>query len=160
VASLLQAEAGERQASAALAKAEQDWSRAAELHQRGAVATKDLLGAQNDLAQGPEALEAARAVREQAGRRSELLGLERGAFKQPILVRAPMSGKVLEVNVAPGEYRTDTTAVLMTIARLDHVWFAAEVPETSIRLVRLGEPVSITLIAFPDEVFGGRVTRI
>ena len=160
VAALLQGEAGERQASAALAKAEQDVSRATELHQRGAVATKDLLGAQNDLAQARGALEAARAVREQAWRRLELLGLKRGEFKQPVLVRAPISGKVLEVNVAPGEYRTDTTAVLMTVAQLDRVWFAAEVPETSIRLVRLGEPVSITLIAFPDEVFTGRVTRI
>src|SRR5262249_15184947 len=62
--------------------------------------------------------------------------------------------------VAPGEYRTDTTAPLMTIAQLDRVWFAAEVPEASIRLVRAGEPVRIALMAFPGEVFAGRVTRI
>ena len=160
VAGYLQAEAGERQTTAALAKAEEDLRRAGELHERGAVATKDLLGTQNDLAQARGAAEVARAVREQAWRRLELLGLKPGEFKQQVLVRAPIGGKVLEINVAPGEYHTDTTASLMTIARLDRVWFAAEVPEASIRLVRVSEPVSITLIAFPGEIFAGRVTRV
>jgi len=160
VAAYLQAQAAERQATATLAKTEEDLRRATELHEHGAVATKDLLGAQNDLAQARAGAEAARAAREQAWRRLELLGLKPGEFKQQIMVRAPIGGKVLEVNVAPGEYRTDTTTALMTLAQLDRVWFAAEVPEPSIRLVRVGEPVSITLIAFPGEVFAGRVTRV
>src|SRR5262249_38294937 len=158
VATYLQAQAAERQAIATLAKAEQDLRRASELHERGAVATKDLLGAKNDVTQAQGALEAARAAREQGWRRLELLGLKPGEFKQQIVVRAPINGKVLDVSVAPGEYRTDTTAPLMTIAQLDRVWFAAEVPEASIRLVRAGEPVRIALMAFPGEVFAGRVT--
>jgi cobalt-zinc-cadmium efflux system membrane fusion protein len=160
VATYLQAQAAERQATATLAKAEEDLRRATELHERGAVATKDLLGARNDLAQAQGVAEAARAAREQGRRRLELLGLKPGEFKQQILVRAPIDGKVLDVNVAPGEYRTDTTAPLMTIAQLDRVWFAAEVPEASIRLVRVGESVRIALVAFPGEVIAGRVTRI
>jgi cobalt-zinc-cadmium efflux system membrane fusion protein len=160
VATYLQAQAAERQATATLAKAEEDLRRATELHERGAVATKDLLGARNDVAQAQGAAEAARAAREQGRRRLELFGLKPGEFKQPILVRAPIDGKVIDVNVASGEYRTDTTAPLMTIAQLDRVWFAAEVPEASIRLIRMGEPVRITLIAFPEEVIAGRVTRV
>src|SRR5262249_15208095 len=116
--------------------------------------------APNNLAQSRGAAEAARAVREQARRRLELLGLKPGIFKQEVLVRAPINGKVLEVNLAPGEYRTDTTAALMTIAQLDPVWFAAEVPEASIRLVRVSEPVTVTFVPVPGEVMAGRVTRI
>jgi cobalt-zinc-cadmium efflux system membrane fusion protein len=81
-------------------------------------------------------------------------------------VRAPINGRVLDTNVSAGEYRaaisfhTDTTAPLLSIADLSTVWFAADVPEPSIRLVRVSEPVSITLIAFPGEILTGRVTRI
>jgi membrane fusion protein, heavy metal efflux system len=160
VAGWLQAQASERQAAAALVKAESDFQRASELVERGAIARKDYLATQNDLAQARGAAEAARAAREQSLRRLELLGLKPGEFKQQVLVRAPITGKVLDVSVAPGEYRTDTTAPLMTIAQLDRVWIAAEVPEGSIRFVHVGQPGSITLIAFPGETVSGRVARI
>jgi cobalt-zinc-cadmium efflux system membrane fusion protein len=73
---------------------------------------------------------------------------------------------VLEVNVAPGEYRaaisfhTDTTAPLMTIADLSTVWVSSDVPEPFIPLIHIGEPVAITLVAFPDQTLAGRVARI
>src|SRR5713226_8790673 len=50
-------------------------------------------------------IEGAEAARQQASRKLELLGLRSDAFRQAALVRAPISGKVLEINVAPGEYR-------------------------------------------------------
>src|SRR5262245_28901287 len=61
IASYLQAQAAERQAIATQAKAEEDLRRAIDLHERGAVATKDLLGAQNDVAQARGTVETARA---------------------------------------------------------------------------------------------------
>src|SRR5207302_5642059 len=48
----------------------------------------------------------------------------------------------------------------ITIANLSTVWVSADVPESSIRLVELGERVDITLAAYPNEVFRGRVMRI
>ncbi|HXJ83568.1 MAG TPA: efflux RND transporter periplasmic adaptor subunit [Candidatus Methylomirabilis sp.] len=166
VSAYLQAVSTERQTKAALEKAEADFSRTSDLYEHKAVAEKDVLQAKNDLATSKSSYEIAQAVREQTRRKLQLLELDPNQFHQPILVRAPITGRVLDVNVAPGEYRaaisfhTDTTAPLLSIADLSTVWFAAEVPEASIRLVRAGEPVSITLIAFPDEVFMGRVTRI
>ncbi len=53
-------------------------------------------------------------------------------------MRAPIDGKILEVNVAPGEYRTDTAAPLMTVADLATVWIASDVPESSVRLIHVG----------------------
>jgi multidrug efflux pump subunit AcrA (membrane-fusion protein) len=48
----------------------------------------------------------------------------------------------------------------MTIADLSTVWVSAEVPEPSVRLIHVGEPVSISFLSFPDESFTGKVTRI
>jgi cobalt-zinc-cadmium efflux system membrane fusion protein len=155
-----QADAAERQAEATLAKAEGDHQRTRELLDHGAVAQKDLLAAQNDRAQALAALEAARVGREQARRRLEMLGLTASGFRQRVLVRAPISGKVLEVGVAAGEYRNDTSAALMTVAELSRVWVSAEVPEPAIRFVRPGHAAAITLVAFPGRTFAGRVTRI
>ena len=160
IAGYLQAEATERQTKTTLVKAQADADRARDLYAVRAIAEKDLLTTQNDLAQAHAAGEVARAAREQASRRLELLGLKPGDFKQRILVRAPINGKVLEVNVAPGEYRTDTSAALMTVADLSTVWIASDVPEASVRVIHVGIPVTITLLAYPGETFSGRVTRI
>lgn len=160
IAGYRQAEASGRQASATLTKAQADLERARDLYGVRAIAEKDLLSAQNDLAQAQGAAEVAQAAREQAGRRLELFGLKSTDFKQRVLVRAPISGKVLEVNVAPGEYRTDTAAALMTVADLSAVWMASDVPESSVRLIRAGDGVTIGLLAYPGEMFTGRVARV
>jgi len=48
----------------------------------------------------------------------------------------------------------------MTIADLDVVWVAADVPEDRIRLIRIGEVVEISMPAFPGERLTGRVRKI
>ena len=161
IAAAIQAEAAERQAQAALSKADGDLARTTELFEHHAVAQKDMLNAQNDRAQAQAALETAQAARHQAKRKLELLDLKLSSnSRQVIQVRAPISGKVLEVNVAPGEYRNDTGTPLMTIADLSRVWLASDVPESAIRLIRVGERVTITMVAYPGEAFEGRVARI
>jgi len=167
VAGFLQAQAAERQARVTLKEAEVDLARVADLYQVKAVAQKDLQSAQTDEAQARLGLEGAEAARLQAARKLELLGLTADTFRQAAVVRAPLSGKVLEVNVAPGEYRgaaashgDSGTAPLLTIADLSTVWVSAEVPEPFLRLVHVGQPVTITLLSFPDEVFTATISRI
>ncbi|HKC97209.1 MAG TPA: efflux RND transporter periplasmic adaptor subunit [Methylomirabilota bacterium] len=161
IAAALQAEAAERQAQAALGKSDADLARTTELYEHHAVAQKDLLGAQNDQAQARAALETARAALQQTRRKLELLDLKlSGESRQLVRVRAPISGKVLEVNVAPGEYRNDTGTPLMTIADLSRVWIASDVPESAIRFIHVGGRVTITMVAYPTEELEGRVARI
>ncbi|PWU05478.1 MAG: hypothetical protein C5B51_14550 [Terriglobia bacterium] len=156
----LQAQAGVTQAKANLNKAQADYERASDLFAHEAVAKKDVLTAENALAQAKAALEQAQATVQQSERRLQLLGLKPGEFGQKVTVPASISGKILEISVAPGEYRNDTNAAVMTIADLSTVWVSSDVPESQIRFIQPGERIDVTLTAYPGETFHGRVTRI
>jgi len=156
----LQAEAGVNQAKAALLKANADLDRARDLFEHNAIAQKEVLNGENNVSQGKATLEQAEAAKQQTAGRLEILGLQPGQFGQKLVVRAPISGKILEMNAVPGEFRNDTNAPVMTIADLSTVWVASDVPESSIRLIQVNERLEIELAAYPDETFTGRVTKI
>jgi len=158
--SLRQAEAGISQAKATLARAEADLARAKDLLANRAIAQKEVLSFETVLAEARAGLEVAQSSREETQRRMDLLGMQSGGGGQWIAVSAPISGKVIEVTVAPGEFRSDTAQPTLTIADTSAVWVSADVPENAIRLIRPGESVSITLPSFPDQTFQGRVARI
>jgi cobalt-zinc-cadmium efflux system membrane fusion protein len=160
LAAHLQAKAQLNQARSLLAKAEKDLARLRDLYEHRAVALKEVLAAETELAQAQAGVEQAQAAAEEARHRLDLLGVDPAHHTHEITVRAPISGKVLEIAVAPGEYRTDLAAPLMTIADLSTLWVTSQVPESSIRLIEVGERVEIELTAFPGEIFEGRVRRI
>jgi cobalt-zinc-cadmium efflux system membrane fusion protein len=160
ISAYLQAQAAVAQARASLAKAQADTDRERDLFEHNAVAQKEVLNAEAILAQNKAGLEQAQAGVEQGRRRLEILGVRPGEFGQRLAVRAPIGGKVLDLNIASGEYRNDTSAAVMTIADLSSVWVTADVPETAIRMVKPGEGLDIELSAFPGETFRGRVTQI
>ena len=156
----LSAQAGVTQAEAAVGKSQADFDRVSDLFEHNAIANKEVLNAGSALAQAKALLEQARAAREQAIRRLAVLGLQPGQFGQQVVVPSPLAGKVLELSIVPGEYRNDTNASVMTIADLSTVWVTSQVPESYIRFVQVGEEVEISLVAYPREVFTGRVSRI
>lgn len=160
MSAFLSAQATVTQAQAALNKAQADFDRASDLFEHDAVARKDVLTAESALAQATAAREQAQASREQSLRRLSVLGLRPGDFAQAVVVRSPLSGKVLEMSVVPGEFRNDANAAVMTIADLSSVWVTSQVPESYIRFVQVGERVQIRLVAYPGEVFTGGVSRI
>lgn len=156
----MQAEAQATDASSTLHKAEVDLERVNDLFKGDAIAKKEVVAAETTLAQAKTAVRQAQTARQQAAARLEMFGLQAGSFRQKILVRAPLSGKITEMTVVAGEYRNDLGAPLLTIADLSSVWISAEVPESSIRLVKAGEIFDVTLAAYPGETFRSRVTRM
>ena len=156
----VQAEASVRQADIALNKAETDLTRITDLYEHQAVAQKEVLSSRTTVALTKSSQEQARTVRDQAKRRLELLGLKPGEFQQRIVVTAPLSGKVMEINVVEGEFRNEINTPLVTINDLSRVWVESEVPESKIRLFRLGGIAQLELIAYPNEIFRAKVTRI
>lgn len=159
-AEYLRAELTLTAARAELTKAQADYERVLDLFRGDAIAKKEVLAAETALSQAKAAVAQAETSRGQAQARLELLGLKPGQTRPRITVRAPLSGKVTGFNVVAGEYRNDTSQPVMTIADLSTVWVAADVPETSIRLVQLNERFEVRLNAFPGEVFQSRVARI
>ncbi len=160
VSSLQQAQASVTQAKSALAKAQMDHDRQKDLYEHGATPQKEVFNAQAVVVQAQAAVEQTQAATEQSKRRLQILGIGPDTYGQRVTIHAPLSGKVLEMSVVNGEFRNDLSAPLMTIADLSSVWVTSDVPETSIRLVKVGEPVKIELAAYPGETFRGRVTLI
>jgi cobalt-zinc-cadmium efflux system membrane fusion protein len=157
---LRQASANLSQANATRAKSEADLARSRDLLADRAIAQKEVLAAEAAVAQARAGVDQAQAARDEAVRKLEILGLQPGAMDQRVIVKAPVSGKVVEIAAASGDYRNDTNTPVITIADLSTVWVAADVPEDRIRLIRAGEIVEISMPAFPGEHLTGRVRRI
>jgi RND family efflux transporter MFP subunit len=74
-------------------------------------------------------------------------------------VRAPFSGVVTERKVDPGVLAAPGMP-LLTLEVARRYRLEATVDEASLRFVRIGEPVSVTLDAYPDQPLMGRITQI
>ena len=156
-----QAEANVAQSRAGVAKADADLQRTRDLYANRAAAQKEVLAAETVLVQSQAALTQAQASQEEALKRLEVLGLTKGSvINQFVTVRSSVSGKVIDIAAVSGEYRSDTSTPILTVADLSTVWVAADVPEDQVRFAKVGNPVHITMNAYPGEVFEGRVMRI
>lgn len=160
VSAFQQAQASLAQAQSVQVKGQMDLDRTKDLYEHGAVPQKEVLNAQAVLVQADAGVNQARAALEQARRRLQILGIGPDGYGQRLTVHAPIAGKVLEMSVVNGEYRTDLGSPVLTIADLSTVWVTSDVPETAIRFIRVGEQVKIALAAYPEERFEGRVTLI
>ena len=75
---------------------------------------------------------------------------------------APRSGAVLDVNAAAGELSksTDNANAIATIADLSRVWVVGDVYEKDLGALKQGEPVQITLPAYPGQSRTGKLAVI
>ena len=89
------------------------------------------------------------------------------------VIRAPISGTILEKRVEKGQVIVSSFSgggrggsvssegqVLVTMADLEKVFVATEVDETDIGKVKVGQSVTITVEAYPDQPLQGQVLRI
>ncbi len=75
------------------------------------------------------------------------------------IIKSPLNGVVDRVFVNPSEY-VSAGQRLMMVHDPSKIWVAANIKETDLRHVRVGAPATITVDAYPDEVFHGRIKRI
>ena len=101
--------------------------------------------AQNGAEQSYRSLEAARAR----------LSLARKSVADTS-VRAPFAGFVAERTVSVGDYVTKGTRVA-TVVKIRPLRVELTVPEQAVSLVRVGQPVRLTVDAYPGEVFEATV---
>ena len=77
------------------------------------------------------------------------------------VLRAPLSGYVTEKNLAAGmRFSTANVQVAFTVANLDSVWVMANVFESDLARVHLGQEVAITTLSYPDQPLQGRIDKV
>ncbi|HTV39850.1 MAG TPA: efflux RND transporter periplasmic adaptor subunit [Candidatus Sulfotelmatobacter sp.] len=78
-----------------------------------------------------------------------------------VTVRSPISGQVSAVNAASGvPVQPDAPPAPCAVADVSIKWLLANVPESDIPLYHPGQPVSATVVAFPGQIFKGKVDKI
>lgn len=133
------------------------------------------------IVQAEESLKLARANQKQIERKQRDLETARSSVTRSetqlelrqieyddTIIKAPIAGTILEKKVEQGQVITSRLSslaseegqTLVTMADLDTVYVVTEVDETDIGKVEIGQPVTITVEAYPDTPFRGEVLKI
>jgi cobalt-zinc-cadmium efflux system membrane fusion protein len=126
-------------------------------------ARNDFAAAESDLATAQGTLMAARnKLRVIVGRdKAEVERVERERSVNPLItINAPIDGTVVGRKIGPGQYvRSDVADAHYSISDLSTMWLKANVPETEIANVRVGQDIEVRVTALPDRVFSRIVVR-
>ena len=130
-------------------------ARAQLLYDKGAIAQAEL-----ELAQDADAK--AKVDAQTAAQRVKVLG---GNLNNPsplLPVVAPISGTIVDQQITGGTgvKSLDNSPNLFTIADLSTVWVICDVYEDMLSRVHVGDTAEITLNAYPDQKFPGKVVNI
>jgi multidrug efflux pump subunit AcrA (membrane-fusion protein) len=82
-----------------------------------------------------------------------------GKVRDAIEIDSPMTGYVVERNALPNMYAQPDTK-LYSITTLSSVWIYAAVFQDQLGQVRVGDPITVTVDAYPGRSFPGRVNFI
>jgi cobalt-zinc-cadmium efflux system membrane fusion protein len=143
-------------ALADLAAAERDYKREKGLWEKHATSQKDFETAEDTFRK-------AKAERDRAGQKAAML--HSGAVNtvtQSFTLTSPGPGEVLVRNLSAGvevqgQYAGGQSQELFTIGELDEVWVIADVYELDMARVVIGSPAQVTVVAYPNKVFDGKV---
>jgi HlyD family secretion protein len=103
----------------------------------------------------PDAVAAARA---QVAQAEAAITLARARLAEATIV-APIDGVVLRKNLESGETANPGVPIVTLLDARD-LWLRAYVPETDIGRVRVGQPATITVDAYPGRHFPGVISEI
>jgi cobalt-zinc-cadmium efflux system membrane fusion protein len=111
--------------------------------------------AENDLAKAK-----ARMARSEYALKALNLSVDGPPSDTKIPVQAPLGGKVVERAVTEGQFVQPDSNALMVIADLTNLWVLADIYETNLNRIKLGQKAEVTTAAYPDERFVATVSRI
>lgn len=151
---LAQAVADAEKARATVKLTKSALERAVGLNKAGGLALKELEQAQNDYHQASSELKRAEARLEVIGDSGTVSG------QRQIVLTSPIDGTITSLDTAPGDFIDNATESMMTISNLEKVWVTASVQEKDLSFVQKDERVEVSLLAYPGEVFTGRVQVI
>jgi membrane fusion protein, heavy metal efflux system len=174
---LVQAESGLIAAATTVAKAKTALSlarrteeRQHQLYLNQAAALKDWEQAQSDLQNAESDLHAAEAALLAARDQLRVFGKsdadiarveQAHTIDRVTTVGSPIAGTITARKVGPGQYiRPDNADPLFVIADLSRMWMLANVYEADVPLLKVGQPVEVSVVAYPNEVFKASISHI
>lgn len=92
---------------------------------------------------------------------TEIFSIYHLAGKSLYLVKAPVSGFIVEKNINKEmQIRSDQNDEMFVISGLENVWVMADVYESDISKVHENAPVRITTLAYPGKEFTGKIDKV
>ncbi len=154
-------EAGEAQSTYAQAVTESALANAAAL--RADKLFADQIIPQKDHLRARADADKAKAVLRAASERRHALGIgdhpQQPGEPSVFPVLAPFDGTVVEKKAVLGEL-AQPDKPLFAVADLSNVWIETDLFEKDLAKVKVGVPASVTVVAYPGQVFQGKVTFI
>ena len=141
-----------RTAQTELSLARANFDRLDGLYREQVIAQKDWLAARADY-------EKAKSVFRAAADKLRLLGVAPGGDGSTFPVIAPFSGMVIEKNAVLGEL-APVDKSLFTVANLSTVWIESDFYEKDLSSIQVGAAAQVTVAAYPDAVFEGKLAYI
>ncbi|HWW21998.1 MAG TPA: efflux RND transporter periplasmic adaptor subunit [Steroidobacteraceae bacterium] len=160
---LIQAESTLIAAAGVLDLTSRALDRAKQLHDVQGMADKDLEQAVSDQQSAEGALRAARNGVAVFGKaQSEVDRIVQTRTIDPFLVvLSPVSGRVTARNAAPGVFvQPGNTPAPYSVADISRVWLNASVMESDMPLVKKGQQIRVSVMAFPERSFEGRISTV
>ncbi len=104
----------------------------------------------------------AKSELDRAADRLRILGAPLNGASDQIVLTAPRSGVVLDLGAAGGELSrsVDNANPICTIANLQTIWVVGDVFEKDLGSLHKGEPADITLNAYPDRHWTGKLSVV
>jgi len=169
---LADAENARRSASAEIKLAQQTYDRTKALYEKTILPGKNLQSAEHDLevakATAENNIAGTKATLTAARRHLLILGLKdseidalgtKPGLAATFSLNSPIDGIVVERNATIGA-SVGTDATVFKIIDISRVWIDANVFEKDLPRVRNGQPVKLTVPAFPGSTFSGRVILV
>ncbi len=161
---LIQAESTLIGAAAASELTSKELERAKDLYTTNVgVPQRELEQAISDEQTAEGALKAARdAVRVFGKSDAEIDHIISSRKIDPVLVvPSPISGQITSFNGPPGLFvQPGNPPAPYTVSNVSLKWMLADVVESDVPLFHLGQPVQVKVMAYPDRVFHGKISKI
>jgi len=79
---------------------------------------------------------------------------------QPLVVRSPIEGEILENNIVLGQYINEDAEPIMKVASLGKIWIVGKIKEKDIQHLAKLNKVQVELAAYPNQPFEGTIYHI
>ncbi len=137
------------------------YTRHEQLSERGSISGRKFLETTQEREEAASRLQVATT-------KLKVLGIDDGTLKQvrstgvtvsQIEIRSPIHGSLVAANIRAGQ-SVDPEEQLFHIVDNSMVWCVADVPETDLASVKIGQPVSVDVASFDGATRQGRVDHI